>query len=80
MQHKKPLPGILVILLDLLGIGAALGIFYLFTFVIQPGDHQPLKSIMATVTQSPTPTPAQATPAATATLVVNTPTPPPSRR
>ena len=78
MQHKKPLPGILVILLDLLGIGVALGIFYLFTFVIQPGDHQPLKSIMATVTQSPTPTPAQATPAATATLVVTTPTPTPS--
>ena len=47
MRQKKPLPGILVILLDVLGIGAALGIFYLFTFVITTGDHQPLQSIVS---------------------------------
>ncbi|MEA4915578.1 MAG: phosphodiester glycosidase family protein [Christensenella sp.] len=47
MRHKKPLPGVLVILLDLLGIGVALGIFYLFTFVISIGNHQPLENIVA---------------------------------
>jgi len=78
MQHKKPLPGVLVVLLDLLGIGAALGIFYLFAFVLQPDGHLPLKSIVVSTTQSPTPAPAQATPEPTATTVVATPTPTPS--
>ncbi len=45
MHHKKPLPGILVFLLDLLGIGAALGIYALFMFVIPSGESQPLKNI-----------------------------------
>ena len=34
---KKPLPGLLVVLLDLLGVGAALGIVALFLFVIPNG-------------------------------------------
>ncbi|MDD4310919.1 MAG: phosphodiester glycosidase family protein [Eubacteriales bacterium] len=54
MRHKKPLPGILVILLDLLGIGAALGIFYLFTFVISLSDHQPLQNIVSNTTPAST--------------------------
>ena len=78
MQHKKPLPGILVVLLDLLGIGAALGLFYLFTFVIQPGDHLPLLSIEAVDRKTPTPTPAEDTPKAKDTPFVATPTPTPS--
>ncbi|NLI52867.1 MAG: phosphodiester glycosidase family protein [Clostridiales bacterium] len=48
MRHQKPLPGILVILLDLLGIGAALGIFYLFAFVVSTSDHQPLQRTAST--------------------------------
>lgn len=46
MRHRKPLPGILVILLDLLGIGAALGIFSLFLFVVPSGGDQPLRNIV----------------------------------
>ena len=46
MLHKKPLPGILVILLDLLGIGAALGIFALFLFVLPANSSQPLQNIV----------------------------------
>lgn len=46
MLHKKPLPGILVILLDLLGIGAALGIFALFLFVLPANSDQPLQNIV----------------------------------
>ena len=82
MQCKKPLPGILVILLDLLGIGAALGLFYLFAFVLQPGSHQPLLNIAAVASATPAPTPTQApvttTPAASPTLLVTTPTPTPA--
>ncbi len=78
MRHKKPLPGILVVLLDLLGIGAALGIYALFLFVLPSGSDQPLKNIVLfgatpTATQpaeTPEPAaqandPAQATPAPT---------------
>jgi len=79
MRHKKPLPGILVILLDLLGIGAALGIFALFLFVLPANSSQPLQNIVLfgatpNVAVSATPEPAvqtdnaaQATPAPTAT-------------
>ncbi len=83
MRHKKPLPAILVILLDLLGIGAALGIYALFLFVLQPGSSQPLQSIVFGETPSPTavvvtPVPElQATAAATPAVTV-TPTPTPS--
>ena len=78
MRHKKPLPGILVILLDLLGIGAALGIYYLFAFVLFTGNSQPLQSIVsneaaataaATATQSPDVGSTDATPAPSATPV-----------
>jgi len=78
MQCKKPLPGILVILLDLLGIGAALGIFFLFAFVLQPGSNQPLLNIVAVNSATPSPTPVLVTPEPTATTVVTTPTPTPS--
>ncbi len=46
MRHKKPMPAILVILLDLLGIGAMLGIFALFQFAPQSGSDQPLQNIV----------------------------------
>lgn len=63
MRHRKPLPGILVILLDLLGIGAALGIFALFLFVVPADGGQPLRNIVL-FQNSPaaqtTPEPAQA--------------------
>jgi hypothetical protein len=83
MHHKKPLPGILVIFLDLLGIGAALGIFSLFMFVIPSGGNQPLKNIALfgttpTATQpAETPDPAAATndPAQTAATPAPSPTP-----
>lgn len=80
MHHRKPLPGVLVILLDLLGIGAALGIFYLFTFVINTGDHQPLLTILAVEKATPTPTltPVESTPAVKETPAVVTPTPEPT--
>ena len=80
MHHKKPLPGLLVILLDLLGIVAALGIFYLFTFVIDTGDHLPLLNIEAvdSTTPTPTPTPVEVTPEAKETPFVATPTPEPT--
>lgn len=81
MHHKKPLPGVLVFFLDLLGIGAALGIYALFLFVLPVHSAQPLKDIVrfgATptplVTATPAPTPAQAS----QTPVVVTPTPSPS--
>lgn len=79
MRHKKPLPGMLVVLLDLLGIGAALGIYALFLFVIPTGNSAPLQDIVSfgatpTIEVSATPEPAaqtddaaQATPAATPT-------------
>lgn len=47
MLHKKPLPVLLVILLDLLGIGAMLGIFALVLFMPQSGSSQPLQNIVS---------------------------------
>ena len=78
MRHKKPLPGILVIILDLLGIGAALGIFALFLFVLPTSSDQPLKNIVLFGTspsaEQPTPAPsAEATDASQA--VSETPAP-----
>jgi len=82
MLHKKPLPILLVILLDLLGIGAMLGVFALILFMPQAGSDQPLQNIVsgnlsapAEQTKSPgvleTPSPAESsgipsTPEATA--------------
>ncbi len=79
MCHKKPLPGILTVLLDILGIGAALGIFYLFAFAINIGDNQPLQNLLPVASEepviiTPTSTPLPATPIASATPTA-TPTP-----
>ena len=46
MHHKKPMPAILVILLDLIGIGAMLGIFALFQLAPRSGSDQPLQNIV----------------------------------
>ena len=84
MRHKKPLSGILVILLDLLGIGAALGIYALFLFVLPSGSDQPLKHIVLfgatpTATQpAETPEPAAQASAPAAATAAPTPTPSPS--
>jgi exopolysaccharide biosynthesis protein len=53
MRHRKPLPVLLVILLDLLGIGAMLGVFSLFLFVVRPGSIQPQQSIVFGATPTP---------------------------
>ena len=76
MHHKKPLPGILVVLLDLLGVGAALGIVALFLFVIPNGGDIKQNIVLfgatPTIEANATPEPAaqtddaaQATPEAT---------------
>ena len=87
MRHKKPLPGILVILLDLLGIGAALGIFALFLFVLPSDSSQPLKNIVLfgstpaaeqTVTPAPTAQADDATQASAAPTATPTPSPTPA--
>ncbi len=81
MRHHKPLPGILVILLDLLGIGAALGIFALFLFVLPVNSAQPLKDIVrfgATPTPALTATPAPTQAQSSQAPQVATPTPTPS--
>jgi hypothetical protein len=44
---KKPLPALLVVLLDLLGIGAMLGIFALVQLSPRAGSGQPLQSIVS---------------------------------
>jgi hypothetical protein len=78
MRHKKPLPGLVVALLDLLGIGAALGIFSLFLFVIPSGGDVKKNIVLfgatPTIEAAATPEPAaqtddaaQTTPAPTAT-------------
>lgn len=53
MRYKKPMPALLVVLLDLLGIGAMLGIFALFQLMPQSGSALPLQSIV--FGNSPTP-------------------------
>lgn len=84
MNQRKPLPGILVILLDLLGIAAALGIFAVFMFVLPASSNEPLRQIISfgatpspePVIESPTPQitlPPEATPSPTPT-----PTPSPT--
>ncbi len=78
MRKRKPLPGILVILLDLLGVGAALGIFSLFLFVLPSGSDQPLQNIVR-FDDTPTPAAETASPAPEQTPVVNeTPAPSPT--
>lgn len=82
MRYRKPLPGILVILLDLLGIGAALGIYALFLFVFPSSSSQPLKDIVsfgstpAATEQVSTPTPA--IDSSTSPELTTTPVPTPS--
>ncbi len=82
MRHRKPLPAILVVLLDLLGIGAALGIYALFLFYLPSDGGQPLQSIVfgdtpapVSATAAPEPTPG---PSATAESVIPTPDPTPT--
>ena len=81
---RKPLPVLLVILLDLLGIGALLLIFILFHHVLQLDSSQPIRNIVFGTTSTPiaaTPTPESASAAApTATpapTAAPTPTPEP---
>jgi len=83
MHHKKPLPGLLVVLLDLLGVGAALGIFALFLFVIPSGSDGPMKNIVLfgatpTIAVSATPEPAVQTDNASLATPAPTATPSPS--
>lgn len=81
MRHKKPLPGLLVVLLDLLGVGAALGIFALFLFVIPTGSNAPLQQIVllgATPTATPEATPEPAAQTDNAMQATPTATPAPS--
>ena len=53
MRYQKPLPALLVILLDLLGIGAMLGIFALVQLSPRAGSGQPLQSIVSKSTPAP---------------------------
>ncbi|MEA5047579.1 MAG: phosphodiester glycosidase family protein [Eubacteriales bacterium] len=53
MFQRKPLPVLLVILLDLLGIGAMLGIFALFLFMPQDSNGQPLQNIVSGSSSAP---------------------------
>jgi len=84
MLPKKPLPIILVISLDLLGIGAMLVIFILFHHVLRLDSSDPLQNIVFGDTQTsvePTVTPAfevvEATDAPEATPTIS-PTPSPT--
>ena len=52
MLHKKPLPILLVILLDVLGIGAMLGIFSLFMFVMRFDNGHLRQSTVLGATQT----------------------------
>ena len=53
MRHKKPLPALLVVLLDLLGIGAMLGLFALVQLTPHAGSGEPLQSIVSSESASP---------------------------
>jgi len=87
MRNRKPLPVLVVILLDLLGIGAMFGIFALLLFKLPSGSMEPLELIVfgtsptavaseATPTPELTEAPAEATSTATPTPEP-TPTPAP---
>ena len=54
MRHKKPLPALLVVLLDLLGVGAMLGIFALVQLTPNAESGQPLQNIVSNDFSSPT--------------------------
>ena len=87
MRHKKPLPALLVVLLDLLGIGAMLGIFALVQLTPHAGSGEPLQSIVSKSTPAPADgqtaapetanTPDPAASAATSATPEPTPTPAP---
>jgi len=53
MPQRKPLPAILVFLLDILGIGAMLGLFALFQFGLQSSSSEPMQSIVFGATPTP---------------------------
>lgn len=84
MSRKKPLPALFVLLFDLLGIGAMLGVFALFQFGMQSNSNEPMQQIIFKGTPTPTgteqatetPAPAEATAAVSATPEP-TPTPAP---
>ena len=84
MSRKKPLPALFVLLFDLLGIGAMLGVFALFQFGMQSNSNEPMQQIIFKGTPAPTgteqatetPAPAEATAAVSATPEP-TPTPAP---
>ena len=84
MSRKKPLPALFILLLDLLGIGAMLGVFALFQFGMQSNSSEPMQQIVFKGTPTPTeteqatetPAPAEATAAVSATPEP-TPTPAP---
>lgn len=81
MNHKKPLPIFLVILLDILGIGAMLGVFYLFAFVLKTDATQPLRTIFLEATATPAASTVTPEPNVTETPAITpqpTPTPTPS--
>ena len=75
MSRKKPLPALLVLVLDLLGIGVMLGVFALFQFGFQRNSSEPLQQIVSNGTPAPTetaqvaetPAPADGSPALSAT-------------
>ena len=80
MRQRKPLPIIFVVLLDMLGIGAVLGIYALFLFVIPTGGSQPIQSVVFGNTPVPTSeslAPAQ-TPEPASTAEAASPTPEPT--
>ena len=84
MSRKKPLPALFVLLFDLLGIGAMLGVFALFQFGMQSNSNEPMQQIIFKGTPAPTgteqatdtPAPVEATAAVSATPEP-TPTPAP---
>ena len=80
MHRKKPLPVPLVILLDLLGVAAMLGIFALFQFGLRGESSQPLKQIgsPAAATAAEATTQPEETPAATDAVQNAAATPEPS--
>lgn len=84
MSLKKPLPALVVLFLDLLGIGVMLGVFALFQFGMQSNSSKPLQQIVSNTNPTPTeaaqatdtPAPADATQAPSVTPEP-TPTPAP---
>ncbi len=81
MRHKKPLPVFLVILLDLLGVAAMLGVFALFHFGLRSESSQALMDITAPATAAAGETSdalPEETPAASAGVQDVPPTPEPT--